>query len=139
MLKIIAHKSFSILLAVLVLFSTLSLTVEKHFCGSNLVDVALFTSVKKCGNHNKSKASNRLEVKKKSCCKDVSQVFSGQNQLDVKSPLDLSQFQKQFVAAYFETYINLFQGLPKLVQPFVDYQPPVIVEDIQVLDQVFLI
>ena len=35
-------------LALLVLFSTVSFTIEKHFCGDILVDVAVFTEVEKC-------------------------------------------------------------------------------------------
>ena len=37
------------------------------------------------------------------------------------------------------SYINLFEGLEKNIVPFKNYSPPLIVTDIQVLDQVFLI
>jgi hypothetical protein len=139
MLKLVLHKAFTSLLAFLVLFSTFSLTVEKHFCGSNLVDVAVFTSVKKCGDYIEKSSSNKSELTKKSCCKDEFQVFSGQNQLDIKSPLDISAFNKQFVAAFLVTYSNLYKSLPKITIPNLYYNTPDLVIDIQVIDQVFLI
>ena len=49
MVSKIPHKIFSVTLALLVLMSTLSFTVEKHFCGDVLVDVSVFTETQKCG------------------------------------------------------------------------------------------
>lgn len=139
MLKLVLHKTFTTLLALLVLFSTFSLTIEKHFCGSNLVDVAIFTSVKKCGDHKEIKHSNLAQLKKKSCCKDELQIFSGQNQLDIKTPLDISKFNKRFLTAFLETYSGLYKTFPKKTVPNLHYNTPDLVLDIQVIDQVFLI
>tara|TARA_R110002033_G_scaffold155892_1_gene192145 strand:+ start:131 stop:289 length:159 start_codon:yes stop_codon:yes gene_type:complete len=36
------YKIASFLMALLVLFSTFSFTVDKHFCGNTLVDTAVF-------------------------------------------------------------------------------------------------
>ena len=77
--------------------------------------------------------------KKKPCCKDEFQVFSGQNQLDIKSPLDISNFNEQFIAVFFEIYSNLYKSLPKRIIPNPYYEVPVLVMDIQMIDQVFLI
>lgn len=139
MLKLVLHKTFTSLLAFLVLLSTFSLTVEKHFCGSNLVDVAMFTSVKKCGGHTEVSSPEISQLKKKPCCKDEFQVFSGQNQLDIKSPLDISNFNEQFIAVFFEIYSNLYKSLPKRIIPNPYYEVPDLVMDIQMIDQVFLI
>ena len=43
------HKIFSLSMALLVLMSTVSVTIEKHFCGDHLVDVAIFSDAEKCG------------------------------------------------------------------------------------------
>ena len=39
----------SMAMAVLVLISTLSVSIEKHYCGDHLVDVAIFAEAEKCG------------------------------------------------------------------------------------------
>ena len=137
MIKQFIHKSFSVLIAILVLFSTVSFTVEKHFCGDILVDVSVFTEVEKCAMEDFEKEQEAIT--KKTCCKDTVDVFEGQNELIVKVIDDLD-FEKQvFVASYIYSYINLFEGLPKQVIPHKDYSPPNLVYDIQVLDQVFII
>lgn len=138
MLKLVLHNIFVPLLAVLVLVSTFSLTVEKHFCGSNLVDVALFTSVKKCESHVNVLTPKTTQITKKSCCKDELKVFEGQNQLDIKYPLEIS-LNKSFVAAFLQTYFNCYKSKPKQHILNYHYKVPDIIVDIQVLDQVFLI
>ena len=121
------------LLALLVLFSTVSFTVEKHFCGDVLVDVSVFTDVEKC-------AMEAMEMKqKKSCCKDEVDVVKGQDELKFNSFEDLDFEQQQFLTAYAYSCINLFEGLSKQIIPHKDYSPPNLIQDIQVLDEVFLI
>jgi hypothetical protein len=136
-IKEILHKTFSVLLALLVLFSTVSFTIEKHFCGDVLVDVSVFKEAEKCGME--SMAKSQGTITKKSCCKDEVDVIQGQDELKFSSFEDLD-FQKQlFVTTFTFTYINLFESLPKQTIPHKDYSPPNLVADIQVLDQVFII
>jgi len=119
-------------MAILVLFSTVSFTVEKHFCGDHLVDMAIFSTAKKCGN-------SMEKTTYKSCCKDEVEVVQGQDELKFSSFEDLNLDQQIFIAAFIYSYSNLFQSLPKQIIPFKDYSPPNLVFDIQVLDQIFLI
>ena len=120
-------------MALLVLFSTVSFTVEKHYCGDVLVDVSVFAEVEKC-------ASEAEEMQAKMhCCKDIVDVIQGQDELSVKTFNDLDFGQQVFLASFAYSYINLFEGLPKEVIPFKDYSPPNLVADIQVLNQVFII
>lgn len=120
-------------MALLVLFSTVSFTVEKHYCGDVLVDVSVFTEAEKC-------ASEAEEIiAKMDCCKDTVDVIQGQDELSVKTFNDLDFEQQVFLASFTYSYISLFEGLPKEVIPFKDYSPPNLVADIQVLNQVFII
>lgn len=124
-------------MALLVLFSTISLTVEKHYCGDVLVDVAVFDELQKCGMET---AEVALEKKiKKQCCKDEVQLIKGQDELKVSSFDDLNLEQQLFVATFTISYVNLFEGLPQHIIPHKHYLPPKLTEDRQVLDQVFLI
>lgn len=137
MIKLILHKAFSITMALLVLVSTVSFTVEKHFCGDVLVDVSLFSEAQKCG-------MEALEVEmavitKKSCCKDTVDIIKGQDELNFKTFNDLDFNQQLFLVNFTYSYLNLFEGLPKQVIPHKNYSPPNLIKDIQVLDQVFII
>ena len=131
------HKAFSVTLSFLVLFSTLSLTIEKHFCGDVLVDVAVFTQTEKCADDLLEMDETRIV--KKTCCKDETHVIEGLNQLTTNSFEDLNDLQKQVLAAYTYSYINAIEGLPSLVIPNKDYSPPIRIKDIQLLDETFLI
>lgn len=137
MIKQISHKIFSVSLALIVLCSTVSFTIEKHFCGDTLVDVSVFAEANKC----KMEALEmELEtITKAPCCKDKIDVVKGQDELIVKTIDDLDVNQQLFVATFTYSYLNLFEGLPELVIPHKNYSPPILVTDIQVLDQVFLI
>ena len=124
-------------MALLVLCSTVSFTVEKHFCGDVLVDVSVFTEAEKCAMEDFEK---ELElITKKACCKDIIDVFEGQDELIVKSFDDFELDNQIFITSYIYSYINLFEGLPQKVIPFKEYSPPNLIEDIIILDQVFLI
>ena len=46
MLKEILYRTMSVLMACVVLLSTMSFTVDLHYCGDTLVDTAIFQKVK---------------------------------------------------------------------------------------------
>lgn len=124
-------------MALLVLFSTVSFTVKKHFCGNELIDVSVFSEAKRC--NMEVVQTSQKEVTKKSCCKDTVDVIQGQDELNVKTLNDLDFEQQVFLASFTYSYLNLFEGLPKEVTPFKDYSPPNLIADIQLLNQVFII
>ncbi|MBV7269840.1 hypothetical protein KCG49_11640 [Winogradskyella sp. WHY3] len=124
-------------MSLLVLVSTLSLTIEKHFCGGVLVDIAIFTEVEKCSDDVTGTTENNIA--KKSCCKDEVDVFKGLDKVTTNSFEDLDDIQKQILLAYSFSYINLFEGLPNLIIPHKNYKPPILFKDIQVLDETYLI
>ena len=122
-------------LALLVLMSTFSFTVDKHFCGSMLVDKAVFSKADTCGMEMASEAN---DLAKDSCCTNEKVAVEGQDELKVSfESLDLEQ--QVFLASFTWSYLNLFEGLPTQIIPFKDYSPPLLVSDIQLLDRVFLI
>jgi len=128
------HNVISMVLALLVLVSTVSFTVDKHFCGSILVDLAIFSEAKTCGMEMDSKMASAED----SCCTNEKTEIEGQDELKISfQSLDLDQ--QLFVATFTHSYLSLFEGVPLEVIPFKDYTPPILVTDIQVLDQVFLI
>lgn len=131
------HKVFSTVLAVLVLVSTLSLAIEKHFCGGVLMDVAVFTEIDKCcGGDTKM---SEMDITKISCCENEIDIVEGQDDLIIKAFDDLDDIQQQILVAYAWSYANLYESLPKQIIPHKDYSPPLLIRDIQVLDETYLI
>lgn len=136
-IKQITYKFTAVGLSLLVLFSTLSFTIEKHFCGDVLVDVAVFTQAEKCAME--AYEMEMAAITKKNCCKDEIKVIHGQDELTFKKFDDLKFSEQVFLLAFTYTYKDLFQGLPEQVIPFKGYNPPKIIRDIHVLDEVYLI
>ena len=137
MIKQVLHKAFSVLLALLVLVSTVSFTIVEHYCGNTLVDAAIFQKAKTCG-MDMDATANCLTVKK-DCCKDEVVVVKGQKELKFSSFEDFGFQQQFFFTTFTYTFISLFEGFKKRTYPHKNYSPPTLVADIQVLDQVFLI
>ena len=124
-------------LSFLVLFSTLSLTIEKHFCGDVLVDVAVFTETEKCADD--IAVIDATLITKKSCCKDEIDVIEGLNLLTINSFEDLDYLQSQALLYCRFSYINSFEGSLNLVIPPIDYSSPILIKDKQVLNETYLI
>ncbi|KAA1242395.1 hypothetical protein [Aquimarina sp. RZ0] len=132
------QKIASVVLAFLVLFSTLSFTVEKHYCGRFLVDVAVFSKAKDCGMEMTSDNHTNDILIKKSCCKDELLVLEGQDEL--KDSLGQKDITKQLLFAHFyNTCVNVFLISEKEDVVFKEYDPPERTIDSTVLYQVFLI
>ena len=129
----------SVFLAFLVLFSTMSFSISEHYCGDVMVDRSLFSKAESCGmNMQKQAPSDDCSILKKNCCTDVVKQIEGQD--DLKIDYTTFSFEQQlFIASFVYTYINLFEGLDKKTIPFNNYSPPLIIKDIQVLDEVYII
>jgi hypothetical protein len=126
-------------LACLVLVSTMSFTINKHFCGDHLVSTSVILKADNCGmDVQKPSPQKGCSILKKNCCKDETQLIKGKDDLKLNfSDLDLQQ--QVFVTSFVITYINLFEGLDTQIVPFKYYSPPLVVKDIQLLDETFLI
>lgn len=126
-------------MAILVLITTMSFTVDMHYCGDTLVDFSVIRSAKTCGME-KEQSENECEneVSEGSCCSDRQIVAEGQNDI-ITSFYSLTLEQQTFVASFVYAYVNLFDGLETNIVPFRDYVPPLLIRDIQKLDETYLI
>ena len=125
-------------MALVVMFSTMSFTVDMHYCGSTLVDKALFTKAKSCGMQMQTLSPTDCSVIQKNCCSNKQLIVEGQDELQVT--FNNFTFEQQvFVTAFFSNYINLFEELENHIIPFKEYSPPLVVRDIHKLDEVYLI
>ncbi|MEX0290941.1 MAG: hypothetical protein AB3N14_17690 [Flavobacteriaceae bacterium] len=121
-------------MALLLLASTTSWTVEKHFCMGHLVDIAFFSEAASCG----MLMGGAEEMPEMECCDDETIVVDGQDSLKLSFD-ELSADQLLFLSSFTYAYINLFEGLQEQIVPHLGYPPPLITYDLQLLDQVFLI
>ena len=138
-MKLFIKNITALFLAFLVLFATMSLTINEHYCGDILVDVTVYSNANSCGmDVQPSQITSQNLITKKVCCINEHIVKEGQSELNI-SDNSLSFDQQLFAASFIYSYINLFEGLDNKITPFKDYHLPLVDKDIQVLYQSFLI
>lgn len=132
----ILKKLTSTLMAFAVVLASFSFKIEKHFCGSNLVDVSVVSKIKPCCSD--VLKDDSLKSKAPSCCSNISIVFEG-----------FDNYQNAFVTAF--TSLAVVVAAPTIQIPvdfilesqkefsYSKYDPPPLILDIQLRDQVFLI
>ncbi|WP_457617842.1 HYC_CC_PP family protein [Lutibacter sp.] len=138
-MKEFRKKIGAILMTFVVLFSTMSFTVNQHYCGGELVASALFLKADSCGMEENISTKEGCNIADKNCCDTITKIYEGQNELETTSVSSLSFNKQLFVASFIYTYVNLFESLENNIIPFKGYTPPLLISDIQVIDQVFLI
>lgn len=137
-MKQVSHKIISFLMTFVVLFSTMSFTIDTHYCGEVLIDSSMFNAAKSCGMDASQKNSSEVSESEKNCCNNHTSVVNGQKELKVTFN-DFTIEQQIFIASFVYSYTNLFENLEYQVVPFKDYKTPLVVKDIQKLDETYLI
>ncbi|AOW21663.1 HYC_CC_PP family protein [Urechidicola croceus] len=130
------NKTISLALSLIVLFSTVSFTVDKHFCGEHLMDVAVFSAAENCGMEMIQKTSHEVQVKKKSCCRNEFQIVEG-NSLEQQAIQKMEFPQLYFVVAFISLFTESFDN--SIEQSYCYYDPPLVKKDITVLFENFRI
>lgn len=127
-------------MAFLVLFSTVSFTIEKHFCGDFLVDISYFGTATGCGDEVDAKTCDKPSViAKKNCCKDEIEKIQGQDDLQQASYKKLVLEKQPFILAFIASYKSLFCTFQQSIVSHKHYTSPYFNKNIQVLHQVFII
>ncbi len=132
------YKIESFIIALIVLFSTFSFTVEQHYCGDVLVDFSLFGEAESCGMEKEGFNSHDLTLVEKNCCSDEILSVDGQDNLKISFE-QLNPEQQLFIVSFVYSYINPYQGTDIHIVPFKNYSPPPLIRDILTFDQTFLI
>ncbi|PKG42029.1 HYC_CC_PP family protein [Psychroflexus sp. MES1-P1E] len=123
----------SISLALMVLVSTISFTVDAHYCGNILVDKAILSKAKTCEMHQQMPSEDE-----DSCCDNEVETIEGQDilqfskaEFDLDIPLEFTVFSLIYFCD-----LDIFE---KQIDKFQFYTPPQHSLDLQLLKQVFLI
>ncbi len=137
-MKQVFHKILSLSMAIVVLFSTMSFTVNMHYCGGTLVETALFQKAKGCGMEMGNPSTESCSITKKNCCDDKQLSIEGQDELQLT--IDKISFEQQvFIASFIYTYSKLFEEYNDDINSFREYKPPLVVRQLYKLDETYLI
>jgi hypothetical protein len=137
-MKELFRKTAAVLLTLIMLGSTMSWTVEKHYCMGRLVDIALFNEAGNCGMAMGLEGSSSDMLPEMSCCDDEIIVIDGQDQLKLDfNSIELPEQTALTLLSF--AWIALFEDYPSQTPIRHINPPPILVRDIQLLDQVFLI
>lgn len=132
-------KIMSVVMALTVVLASFSFSIEQHFCGVSIVDVSIFSKIESCcTTSDLEKKDHSLQFTQTPCCSNISIVFEGfdnyQNAISTEFftvPVFVATSSVQISVEY------LFETTTKV--PYSYYNPPPLITDIQVRDQVFLI
>lgn len=137
-MKEIVKKISAFTLSLIVLLSSMSFTIEKHFCGGELMDISYFGEADGCDMDDLSTVSSYEVVKENSCCVDETQIVESTT-FDKERITKVTQKNIEFVAFFAYSYINIFNEVLLEEEPYKEFSPPDIIQDIQVFHQSFLI
>ncbi|MDH3381494.1 MAG: hypothetical protein OEL54_02235 [Flavobacteriaceae bacterium] len=141
-MKKVSRKIIASFLSLVLVFSTFSFAVEKHECGGKITDIAVFGDSEKCSpmmemDDCETHSHKSLSFNKQTCCKDLTQIV--QSNLVVEKTTKTVEIQKVEFVKPIEITVKLFEGLQENIIPFKDYTPPILVTNISILHQTFLI
>jgi hypothetical protein len=103
-----------------------------------LMDMAVMHKAEACAMEKAYAETCSVTIEKSGCCSDKQVVFDGQD--DLKLSWDtISLEDQQFLLAYSWSYLGLFNGNTSQPLPEDDYTPPLIIRDIFVLNDTYLI
>ena len=134
-MRTVLRQILSSMLALLVLLSTVSWTVDKHICMGKVVDIAFFAEADTCG---MNMGIDTSIVSERSCCDDETFTLQGQEDLKITF-FDLDLEQQVFLVAYTYSYLTISHEIDTTSITYIGHPPPLLDKDYQVLYETFLI
>ncbi|MGV8946275.1 MAG: HYC_CC_PP family protein [Lutibacter sp.] len=128
-------------LAVLVLFSSVSFTVEKHLCRGQVFSESVFGKAKDCGMNEEccKEENNNFYVSKITCCDDEIQFING-SVFEEEPALKLNNSQQNFtVFNLIDSVILSQKEKEKESTRFKNYLPPPNTHNFYILYEIFRI
>lgn len=135
-MKSILQQISSISLSLLVLLSTVSWSVDMHYCMGRLVDMSFFAEAETCG---MEEALSRQGIAAEhSCCDDQTLTVAAQDDL-LNSSFDLDLQPQVFLSGFAFSLLQVVEDYPKVIPSIATPPPPLLEQDLQVLYETFLI
>ena len=126
------------LLSLLVLFSSMSFTIDEHYCGTNLMDVSYFGDADNCCSEELTMNSRTSSVKQNNCCKDETTLLES-SIFNKNKFINLQHVDVEILLFKTNSYLVNFNYTAAEIEYYSDFSPPDIAQNIQVLHQTFLI
>lgn len=136
-MKNIFRKISAVLMVAILLLSTTSFSVFKHFCNGNIVAIST-EKVDSCCDSESVVKSNELNFSEKDCCKNetsIKEVVPFDNTTSVK----ITKSQTLFLTSFYYNFIEKTTFVNTTKNYYKDFSPPNLVLNKQVLFQTFLI
>ena len=146
------YRLWALSMAFMLLFSTMSWSIDVHYCRGELKTVNVFGKAKSC--HEKAKQVKSIHCKKmltachksmdsgiseKDCCNNEKVTFETLDQLFVNAIAEsLDQLELGFVIAFVNHFIQA-KSVEVAPVEYLNYKPPLPEKDIQILFSSFLI
>ncbi|UMB60581.1 hypothetical protein MHL31_16075 [Lutibacter sp. A80] len=132
------RKISAVIMVAILLLSTTSFSVYKHFCGDNLVTISTEEIDSCCTSEEDPLKTNNLNFSEKNCCKN--ETSSSDIQIfDTTNPVKISKNQVLFLTSFYYNFIEKPTYLNTANKYYKDFSPQKLVANKQVLFQTFLI
>ncbi|GAB4253148.1 MAG: hypothetical protein Kow0079_08510 [Vicingaceae bacterium] len=131
-------KIISILLALILLISTIGININQHYCGNHLVksSIEILPNNLSCGMADDFACETSQNAYSKKCCDNEHQLVQIADQFtNISKVIDLSAANFIFIISYFKVLLN--ELLPIQVNQNNFYSPPLLLKETAILFQVF--
>jgi hypothetical protein len=134
----IVRKISTTLLSFVVLFSSMSFTIDEHYCGNNLMDVSYFGDADNCGAEEVAMNSRTSLIKQNNCCKEETTLLES-SIFNKEKFINLQHVDAEVLFFQANSYFGTYKDIAIEIEYYTNFSPPDIAQDIQVLHQAFLI
>jgi len=126
-------------MAVLIIVSTMSFTIDMRYCDGDLLETTIFSNTDSCDDEQDTIVSEICCKPKRDCCSEEQIIIDGLDNLSSNS-FDSLKLNSQFLLAiWVRSYLQTFVGTIRNKNPNKDYISPKLIPDIQKLQQVYLL
>ena len=145
------YRPIALLMALLLLTSSVSFAVDLHFCKGELKSISFWGKAPSCHeqaaakvscpHHRRMKADKgEAALEKSNCCdnRTVQVEADHERQTQTAMELELNPSLQYFLMAYTVSLLPA-EDIARTLAPYLNYKPPLIPRDIPVLNQSFLL
>lgn len=146
------YQSISLIMALVILMSSTGLSIDLHYCQTNLKSYNFFGKAKSCHSQQAIHYSHSKQIHKachktndtknthKNCCENKKITVPSVDNLQKVSTVEFLDQQQHYVLAFRNYYyIDEYLEPCNQIVPYLNYIPPLLDKDIPVFVQSFLI
>jgi len=156
----ISYRIVALTMAILMFSTSIGFSMDIHYCGDEMKSFSIFGDAEKCEMatkkkveeeqshaccHNKAKADKKMSCHLNTDGDDSNCCHNEEIVLELDSDFDLNQdaevvIQQDFVFTTLYIFNSLFvYTIEEKTTPYFQYKPPLLIADVSILHQVFII